>query len=197
MDKTFNDLPLFQAVISDDRDGIEYVALTSKPATQVNWLAFGNIQKFSIDTDKHIVTSCLMLSDTPIYRRDDNLGEYYIQYDKETLRKMAEKMLLDKRTTDVNIEHMEDTEVPGIVLQEIYVKDVNRGISPVEFADIPDGSLFATYKINNPLIWDSIKAGKFKGFSIEGLFTLERKTDDYNELKEILNMIKKVRRIKH
>lgn len=32
----FNDLPLYQAVISDECDGIEYVALTSKPATQVN-----------------------------------------------------------------------------------------------------------------------------------------------------------------
>lgn len=197
MEITYNNLPLFQAVITDDCDGIEYVALTSKPATQVNWVAFSNSQKFSMDEDKHLVTSCLMLSDTPIFRRDEKLGEYYIQYDKETLRKMAEKMLYDKRTTDVNIEHLEDSDLNGITLQEIYVKDINRGISPVEFQDVPDGSLFATYKVDNQVIWDAIKAGKFKGFSIEGLFTLERKSDEYDEIKEILNMIKKIKRVKH
>lgn len=159
-------------------------------------MAFGNAQKFSLNDEKRIVTSCLMLCDTPIYRRDEKLGEYYIQYSKDTLRLMAEKLMFDKRTTNVNIEHLEDSIVPGIVLQELYLKDVERGISPVEFEDVPDGSLFATYKINNDIIWDAIKANKFKGFSIEGLFTLERKTDDMIELKEILDMIKKIRRIK-
>lgn len=44
MEKMYNDLPLYQAIIADDCDGIEFVALTSKPATQVNWLAFGESQ---------------------------------------------------------------------------------------------------------------------------------------------------------
>ena len=48
----YNDLPLYQAIIADDCDGIEFVALTSKPATQVNWLAFGESQKFSMDEEK-------------------------------------------------------------------------------------------------------------------------------------------------
>lgn len=196
MENMYNELPLYQAVITDDFDGIEYVALTSKPATQVNWVAFNNSLKFSMDEDQHLVTSCLMVCDMPIFRRDDNLGEYYIQYDKETLRAMAEKMMRDKRTDAVNIEHLEDSSIPGIVLQELYIKDEKRGISPIEFKDVPDGSLFVTYKINNPIIWDAIKAGKFKGFSIEGLFTLERKDDEYTELKEIQRMLKKIKRIK-
>lgn len=197
MENMFNDLPLYQAVISDECDGIEYVALTSKPATQVNWMAFGDTQKFSINDEKRIVTSCLMVCDTPIFRRDNKLGEYYIQYDRDTLRLMAEKMMLDKRTTDVNIEHLEGSAVKDIVLQEIYIKDVKRGIDPIEFNEVPDGSLFATYKINNDVVWDAIKANKFKGFSIEGLFTLERSSDELSEIKEILDMIKKIKRIKH
>ena len=57
--------------------------------------------------------------------------------------------------------------------------------------------IFATYKVNNPVIWDAIKAGKFKGFSIEGLFTLERQSDEYEELKEIQKMLRKIKRVKH
>lgn len=105
--------------------------------------------------------------------------------------------MYDKRTTDVNIEHLEDSVIPGIILQELYIKDIDRGINPVEFTDCPDGSLFATYKVNNPVIWDAIKAGKFKGFSIEGLFTLERQSDEYEELKEIQKMLRKIKRVKH
>ena len=194
MESLFNDLPLYQAVIADDLDGIQFVALTSKPATQVNWLAFGQSQKFSLDDEKHLITSCLMVSDTPIFRRDDT-GEYYIHYDKETLRYMAEKMLKDKRTTDVNIEHLEDSKVDGVILQEIYIKDISRGINPVEFTDVPDGSIFATYKVYNPVVWDAIKAGKFKGFSIEGMFTLERQSE-YEDWKEIQKMLRKIRRVK-
>lgn len=160
-------------------------------------MAFGDTQKFSINDEKRIVTSCLMVCDIPIFRRDNKLGEYYIQFNKETLRLMAEKMMLDKKTTDVNIEHLDGSTLDGVILQEIYIKDVNRGIDPIEFKDIPDGSLFATYKINNDVIWDSIKANKFKGFSIEGLFTLERSSDELSEIKEILDMIRKIKRIKH
>jgi hypothetical protein len=65
---------------------------------------------------------------------------------------MATKMLYDKRTTAVNIEHIEGSEVTGVILKELYIKDSSRGISPDEFADVPDGSLFATYKVENQVI---------------------------------------------
>jgi hypothetical protein len=93
-----------------------------------------------------------MLANTPLFRRDSQRGEYYVVYTPETIDVMATKMLYDKRTTAVNIEHIEGSEVKGVILKELYIKDSSRGISPAEFTDVPDGSLFATYKVENQVI---------------------------------------------
>jgi hypothetical protein len=148
----FNELPIYQAEITDGCDGIEFVALTSKPAINVSFLKFNDSLKFSADEEKRIITGPVMLANTPLFRRDPKRGEYYVVYTPETIDLMATKMLYDKRTTAVNIEHIEGSEVKGVILKELYIKDSSRGISPDEFADVPDGSLFATYKVENQVI---------------------------------------------
>lgn len=191
----FNELPIYSVEINDSADGIEYVALTSKPAIQVNFLKFSNPLQFSTDDEKRIISGPIMLANTPLYRRDDKLGEYYVLYTPETIDVMATKMLFDKRTTAVNIEHLEGSEVSGVILKELYIKNSSRGISPSEFDDVPDGSLFATYKVENPVIWDAIKAGKFTGFSIEGLFSFKQDSEE-DTYKELIKSIKKIKRVK-
>jgi hypothetical protein len=148
----YNELPIYSVEINDAADGVEYVALTSKPAIQVNFLKFNNPLKFSTDEDKRIISGPIMLADTPLYRRDEKFGEYYVLYSPKTIETMASKMLFDKRTTAVNIEHIEGSEVSGVILQELYIKNSSRGISPSEFSDVPEGSLFATYKVENQVI---------------------------------------------
>lgn len=148
----FNELPIYQAEITDGCDGIEFVALTSKPAISVNFLKFNDSLQFSADEEKRIITGPIMLANTPLFRRDSQRGEYYVIYTPETIDMMATKMLFDKRTTAVNIEHIEGSEVNGVILKELYIKDSSRGISPVEFADVPEGSLFGTYKVENQVI---------------------------------------------
>ena len=148
----FNELPIYQAEITDGCDGIEFVALTSKPAINVSFLKFNDSLKFSADEEKRIITGPVMLANTPLFRRDSERGEYYVVYTPETIDLMATKMLYDKRTTAVNIEHIEGSEVKGVILKELYIKDSSRGISPAEFTDVPDGSLFATYKVENQVI---------------------------------------------
>lgn len=143
------DLPIYNALITDDGEGIRLVSLVSDPAVERKFLMFGEQLRFSInDEEKHIITGVLMLADTPIFRRSDSLGEYYVVFQPEVIRLMAEKMLLDGRTTAVSVNHSE--KVDDCVLEELYIKDEKRGISPVEFKDVPNGSLFATYKVNNP-----------------------------------------------
>lgn len=189
----FNNLPIYEVRITSEEDGIEYVALTARPAIEANFLAFNDSLKFSLNEDKRLITGPLMICDMPIFRRDKNKGEFYVVYKADTIRLMAEKMLFDKRTTAVNIEHIENSEVPGVILEELYIKDSSRGINPIEFSEVPDGSLFATYKVENDVIWNSIKAGKFKGFSLEGDFSLVRESDEYEDLLKMLKRIKKVK----
>lgn len=53
---------------------------------------------------------------------------------------------------------------------ESYFIDHSRNIVPNEFKNVPDGSWIVSYKVNDINLWNEIQEGKYKGFSIQGLF---------------------------
>ena len=56
------------------------------------------------------------------------------------------------------------------------------------YEDIPRGSWFVSYKVDNNTLWNKVKAGEVLGFSVEGLFTQTVEQDNtINEFKDILN----------
>lgn len=171
-------IPIFEALITDWDEGISKISLVDLPAVESNWLAFDENRvtpKFAIqDEEQRIIYGVLMRADYPIYRNDERLGEYYIQYSKETIKKMAEKLMVDGFQNKINLMHLEDTDVCGVNLMQLFIKDTEKGISPVGFEDIEEGSLFAQYKVENDTIWQMVKDGTFQGFSLEGCFSIER-----------------------
>lgn len=189
-------IPLYNIVIDDAETGIDRISLVEMPAVESNFLAFAKNKKqvmFSANEEQQMITGVLARADYPIYRNDDQLGEYYIQFGKETIKLMAEKVLFDGHQNWVNIEHIENSDVDGVYMLEMFIKDTNKGINPTGFDDISDGSLFATFKVRNAKIWELIKDGTFKGFSIEGLFGFEEaKSEDEKIYDEILEMLDRI-----
>ena len=88
-------LPIYEALISSEDDGIITVSLVDDPAVESDFVSFARDsaqqrQLFSLsDTSEHLITGCLMKADTPIYR-NDNGYEYYIVLSKETIKTMAQ-----------------------------------------------------------------------------------------------------------
>ena len=163
-------LPLYKAVLRDDEDGMVAVSFVDLPAVEVDWLAFNKQEsplQFSIESeDKHIVKGVLMRADHPIYRVGVSGYEYYIQFDKDTLREIAQKYLKDCYQNNVDTMHNHQIE-EGIYMQELFIKDVENGINPKGFEEVEDGSLFAQFKVENEEVWNEIKEGKFKGFQLK------------------------------
>jgi hypothetical protein len=188
-------LPLYNIVIDDAETGIDRISLVEMPAVESNFLAFAKDKKqimFSANEEQQMITGVLARADYPIYRYDDQLGEYYIQFGKEVIKEMAEKLLVDGHQNWVNIEHIENSDVDGVYMIEMFLKDSKKGINPIGFEDISDGSLFATFKVRNTKIWELIKDGTFKGFSIEGLFGFEEVDKEEQIYNEILDMLDKI-----
>jgi len=77
-----------------------------------------------------------------------------------------------KLLDSINIEHDPDRKVSDISLVESWlVADSNKDKSSIYGYNLPVGSWFGVYKVNNKRIWDDyIKTGQVKGFSVEGLF---------------------------
>lgn len=188
-------LPIYNVII-DNETGIDRISLVEMPAVESNFLAFSQEKKqvmFSANEEQQMITGVIMRADFPIYRYDMYHGEYYIQFSKETIRQMAEKLLSDNNQNRVNIEHIENSDVEGVSMQEMFIKDIEKGINPTGFEEISNGSLFATFKVHNPHIWERIKCGDFKGFSLEGMFLFEEVKDEeeqvFNEIMEMLDKI--------
>lgn len=128
--------------------------------------------------EKRIVRGVVMRADFPIYRYDESFGEYYIIYKADTIRQMAEKYLLESRQNDVNLMHEVDSDVDGVQMVQCFIKDSDAGVNPTGFDDIADGSLFAEFHIVNDEVWEQVKEGTFKGFSLEGVFDLVPEQDE-------------------
>ena len=168
-------LPIYLATIADADDGVYSMSLVDYPATEINWVTFSEdkpIQRFSIqDEEEHLLCGAVMLADTNIYRRDGDY-EYYIRYDRETIKTMAEKMLSDNTFNRIDFMHNDEIIPEGTVnLVELFIKDEAKGINPSYLENIPDGSLLCTYKVNDDELWELCKDGTFQGFSLTGYFT--------------------------
>ena len=174
---TIGGIPVYDALITDEETGMMKISLVDDPAVMSDFQAFDNIRKMQMysvtDDEKRLVRGVVMRADFPIYRRDERMGEYYIIYKPETIRAMAEKYLAESRQNDVNVMH--STDVDGVQMVQWFIK--GDGVSVTGFDDIADGSLFAEFHILNDEVWEAVKAGDYKGFSLEGFFDLAPERD--------------------
>lgn len=177
----------------DDETGVSRVSLVEYPAVQYDFLLFNEAVKFTSDDEQKIVTGVVMLADVPILRIDPTRGKHYVTFTGETIKKIVLKYFKEMRTSSVNLEH--SINIDGVYMFESYIIDRTRGINPPkEFAHIPDGSWIGSYKIENEEVWNSIKNGKFRGFSIEGYFNYnfsENRAENafYVDLYKLLNKV--------
>lgn len=196
--ETLNNLPIYNMTIEDKEDGMYCISLVDDPAVEKQYMLFNNNkqpQLFQIQNlDEQIIMGVVMRADYPIYRCDNQLGEYYVTYSKETIKQMAEKYLQDDKQHYFSFNH-NGKPLSNIYLQQLFIKDTEKGINPNGFEDIEDGSLFATLKVEDNELWNEIKHGNYQGFSLEGYFSynLDKNNNKETELLEdIVNLLKQI-----
>lgn len=193
-----NKLPIYRAIVGDDVEtGMLTISLVDAPAVEVDFLYFNEDKKplsFAVeDEEQRKVLGVVMTADSPIYRRDNSGYEYYIVYDRQTIEKMAEKYLRYNKQNNVDLNHSFVLE-EGIYLNEFFIKDTTKGINPTGFEQVNDGSLFAIFHVQNDEVWNAIKEGTFKGFSLSGYFDSE--LVQFNKVKEENKFMTQLKKIK-
>jgi hypothetical protein len=200
-------LPIFNLEIVDDTDSdieVDFVSLVDRPAIERAFLAFKEQEpelskaefSFAIqDEDERIISGPVMLADTPIYRNDEN-GEYYVVFTKETIKRIAQKFFKKGYQSNVNLMHDQGNITEGLTMFESWIKDEKRGIKAMQgYEDTPDGSWFGSFKVDNDEVWQLIKEGKVRGFSVEGVFNYRKSGEkNYQELwSKIVDILEKVK----
>jgi hypothetical protein len=159
--------------------------------SKINQQQFSASLTFAVqDEEQRIVSGPLMIADLPIYRRDEE-GEYYVMFTAEQIKKIVQRFFKKGYQAKVNIEHGKPAE--GVYMFESYIIDKERGVNPpIGFEDVADGSWFGSFKVENEKLWNQVKAGTFKGFSVEGLFRYEKAGEMMQKEEQIMAQIFKI-----
>lgn len=170
-------LPLYnlQVDMDDMYSGMDAISFVDRPAIEVNWNTFNEEKKKSLfevtNEDRRIVTGPVMLADTPIFRYNDVIGAYEVQFTKEKIFDMSIKYFKENKIHEVNLQHDSKRKVDKVTLFEYFI--IERGNKTDLYPDLPDGSVMASFLVENEDVWKSIKDGEFNGFSLEGWFNEE------------------------
>ena len=187
-------LKVFELVIDEDSEasGVNMIALVDYPAIERDFMKFSKQQVFKVvDEEQRIVSGPAMLADKAIFRMDEEIGEHYVVFTAETIKKIRNKFAKTHSSDMVNLMH--ETAVSGVHIVESFLIDERRGITtPKGFDEMTQGSWFVSMLIENEEVWQQVKDGTFKGFSVEGIF--ERATEEHKpgNLEDLFRAIEEV-----
>jgi hypothetical protein len=175
-----NDLPVYKITIdpeySDGENlGIEQIAFTSNPAIKVKGLAFSNVAKhFFADELKYRVTAPAMIP-MEIYRRDDEAGEYYVQFEADTIEQIHVKFMQDLQNRNIfNLEHDQNKEVPAYILEAWIVENPTQDKAFTTYGiEVPKGTLMLTAQVTDKEYYNELVKNEQIGFSIEGFLGMK------------------------
>lgn len=185
----------YDLIINEDNEsGVDYIALVDEPAIESDWIAFAKEKlNFKVQSDEQrIVSGYFMIADKPIYRNNQKLGEHYVKFSPETIKKIQLKFMNNNINTNTNIMHEKEFAMDDVVIFEHLIIDSKRGVfAPEQFEKVTDGSWWGSMKIpeSNNKLWEAIQDGTFKGFSVEGMFGYSD-TKEEQMLKQIADILK-------
>ena len=176
----------------DDTSGIEAVSVVESPAIESDFIALKKheIELKEVDAEKRILMGAALIPNKQIYRTNDKNEEYYIYFSEATVRKASELFFMNSNQNNATLEHNEKLKgmsvVESWIVEGEYDKSMNYGFN------LPKGTWMISMKVNNDEIWNKVKLGEIKGFSIEGYFADKYEMSLVNEDDILMNKIKEI-----
>ena len=148
------------------------VSLVENPAIEENFVYFSQDERQALkfqDDEKHVVLGPVMIPNKPIYRYYKD-QEFEVVFEPEVIEQMAFDFLKNKRESDITLDH--ETDVNEVSVVESWLKTSESDKSNAYGYNLPIGTWFVSMKVNNIDLWQKIKSGEVKGFSIESLLEI-------------------------
>lgn len=154
------------------------VSLVEDPAIESNFIALSKEKvPIKLQDEKRLLVGAALVPNKPIYR-NVNGKEFYISFDEATIEKLAQDFLANDYQHNVTVEHQDNAD--DIVVVESWIKTSENDKSVGYGLNEPIGTWFIGMKVNNDQIWQRIKDGYYKGFSIEAIVGLDEFINNNN-----------------
>lgn len=141
--------------------------------------------------DKRELVGIVAIPDVPIYRRNEEEGEYYVRFSKDVIRRMAEKFLREKRVDETNIAH-ENIDAGTYVFESWIIENEQDKANSVYGLDAPVGSWAVKMRVTDDKVWEAVKAGKLRGFSLEGSMVSKEEKEEYEKDKKLYDDLRSI-----
>ena len=201
------ELPLYTLTLDNiNFDGITGISIVDEPAIEEYFMKFSKENQTEINIineEKRIITGPALIPNKKIFRRVEG-NEFNVMFEKDAIEHIRNNFLINFKQQNVNLQHGVNANDISVVESWIIRNSSNDAANEMGF-NLPAGTWMVSMKVDNDLVWEAIKAGEFKGFSIEAWFTsnlIEEKikTNDedifndipdvhviLNELEELIN----------
>lgn len=175
------ELPTYKITIDEEYNdgteplGIDAIAFTSNPAVLVKGVAFSSQKKLAFADDKKYRITAPAMIPMEIYRRDDEMGEYYVEFTEQEIDTIFKDFMQDLNNKDLfNLEHEGEKIVPAYLLEAWLVEDPNTDKAKTKFGiEVPKGTLMVTAQVTDTDYYNSLVENNAVGFSIEGFLGLK------------------------
>lgn len=144
------------------------VSLVNEGAIESDFIYLNKQSLIQLNEEKRLVVGAVLIPDKLIYRCM-NGQEFYISFSKEVIEELAQNFLINPH--QITADHQE--EINDVYVVESWIKNSNEDKSTALGLNEPIGTWFISLKIFNDEIWQHIKSGHYKGFSIEAFVDLE------------------------
>ena len=172
---------LYELKINEDEleegseQGIYAISLVENPAIEEDFIYLsreGSEEKILLQAtndEQQTLIGAVLVPNKKILRRDPKTNEeYHIYFEADTIKKAQELYFKNKNNDKFTVDHKRPVN-DIYVFESWIVEDPSFDKSRAYGLDLPVGSWVVMAKVENEKIWEEVKNGAYRGFSIEGL----------------------------
>lgn len=179
-------MKIIELVLDETEEGVgvDAVSVVNSPAIEIDFVALSKVKvSFAeVDKEKRILMGPALIPNKQIYREDEANGQYYIWFSSSTIKQASELFFKNHNQSNATFEHTEN--LTGMTVVESWIiEDSEKDKSNLYGFSLPKGTWMLSMKVDNNEVWEQVKGGTIKGFSIEGYFA------DKLSLKKIANKV--------
>ena len=174
-----------ELTIKNADDGVFAVSLVESPAIEEDFvfLSAEEVKFKVVDEERRIVVGFALVPEKRILRLMGG-KKFNIYFTKETVAKASEEFMRQLMLNKFTADH--ESPIEGVsVIESWIVEDAKHDKSNIYGLGAKGGEWVLMSKIYNDAVWNEVKAGKFKGYSIEARFDgfeqLQSKTETMEE----------------
>lgn len=159
------------------------ISMVEEPAIEVDYVALAKQEEVEVklsSDERHICYGPALIPNKDIYRNNGE-QEFYINFTEESIVKMSQDFMKEYRQKEVTLDHESEADEVYIV-ESWLVEDPYKDKANALGFNVPKNTWMIGMKVNNIEVWDRVKAGELKGFSVESMISLEEfgKQNDNN-----------------